>query len=142
MGKKYCQICLVKLKNRLLQYGSIIIIVVISSVLKAISEGLENKGVSQIVHYVTYILIVTIIMKNFSDIITMVKSSIENLIAFMNSLLPILITLMATTRKYNICKYATTYNIIYYYIHRKFYKYNFNSCNINISSIKYSIKYI
>lgn len=70
---------------------------VISSVLKSISEDLENKGISQITHYVTYILIVTIIMKNFSDIITMVKSSIENLIAFMNSLLPILITLMATT---------------------------------------------
>lgn len=79
------------------RYGSIIVIVVISSVLKSISEDLENKGISQITHYVTYILIVTIIMKNFSDIITMVKSSIEDLIAFMNSLLPILITLMATT---------------------------------------------
>lgn len=78
-------------------YGCIIVIVVISSVLKSISENLENKGIAQITHYVTYILIVTIIMKNFSDIITMVKNSIENLIAFMNSLLPILITLMATT---------------------------------------------
>ncbi len=81
----------------MLLFGSIIIIVVISSILKSISEDLENKGISQITHYVTYILIITIIMKNFSDIITMVKSSIENLIAFMNSLLPILITLMATT---------------------------------------------
>lgn len=78
-------------------YGCIIVIVVISSVLKSISEDLENKGIAQITHYVTYILIVTIIMKNFSDIIKMVKNSIENLIAFMNSLLPILITLMATT---------------------------------------------
>lgn len=65
--------------------------------LKGITDGLENKGISQITHYITYILIVTIIMKNFSDIIIMVKSSIENLIGFMKCLLPILITLMVTT---------------------------------------------
>lgn len=73
------------------------VIIVISSILKSISEDLENKGISQITHYITYILIVTIIMKNFSDIITMVKSSIENLVGFSNSLLPILITLMISS---------------------------------------------
>ena len=73
------------------------IIVIISSVLKSISDNLENSGVAQITHYVTYILIVTVIMKNFSDIIIMVKSSIENLVGFTNCLLPLLINLMITT---------------------------------------------
>lgn len=73
------------------------IIVIISSVLKSISDNLENSGVAQITHYVTYILIVTVIMKNFSDIIVMVKSSIENLVGFTNCLLPLLINLMITT---------------------------------------------
>lgn len=77
--------------------GVIIAIVIISSVLKSISDGLENKGVSQITYYVTYILIVTVIMKNFSDIISMVKDSIESLVAFSNSLIPLLITLMVST---------------------------------------------
>lgn len=78
------------------------VIIVISSVLRSISDDLENKGISQIAYYVTYILIVTIIMKNFSDIIIMVKSSIESLVGFTNSLIPLLITLMITTRKYSI----------------------------------------
>lgn len=101
--------------------GSVLIIVVIASVLKSISDNLENKGISQITYYVTYILIVTIIMKNFSDIITMVKTSIESLVSFMNCLLPLLITLMATTRKYCISWHVTTNNFIYNYVYRKLY---------------------
>lgn len=73
------------------------VIIIISSVLRSITAGLENKSVSQITYYITYILIVTIVMKNFSDIINMVKASIDNLVAFTNCLIPLLITLMITT---------------------------------------------
>ena len=77
--------------------GSILVIIVIHSILKSISEGLENKSISQITDYVQYILIVTLIMKNFADVLQMVKTSIQNLVGFMNSLVPLLITLMLTT---------------------------------------------
>lgn len=77
--------------------GSIVVVIVINSILKSISEGLENKSVSQITYYVQYILIVTIIMSNFSDIINLVKNTIQNLVGFSSSLIPILITLMMTT---------------------------------------------
>lgn len=77
--------------------GSILIIIVIHSVLKSISDGLENKGVSQIIYYVQYILIVTLMMTNFSEMMSLTKQTIENLVGFMNSLIPILITLMNTT---------------------------------------------
>ena len=73
------------------------VIIIISSVLRSITDGLENKSVSQITYYITYILIVTIVMKNFSDIINMVKASSDNLVAFTNCLIPLLITLMITT---------------------------------------------
>ena len=73
------------------------VIIIISSVLRSITDGLENKSVSQITYYITYILIVTIVMKTFSDIINMVKASIDNLVAFTNCLIPLLITLMITT---------------------------------------------
>lgn len=73
------------------------VIIIISSVLRSITDGLENKSVSQITYYITYILIVTLVMKNFSDIINMVKASIDNLVAFTNCLIPLLITLMITT---------------------------------------------
>lgn len=77
--------------------GSIVIIIVIHSILKSISEGLENKSISQITYYVQYILIVTLIMTNFADILSMVRTSINSLVGFMNSLVPLLITLMLTT---------------------------------------------
>ena len=77
--------------------GSILVIIVIHSILRAISEGLDNEGVAQIIYYVQYILIVTLIMTNFVQIIDIVKDSIQNLVNFMNLLIPILITLMITT---------------------------------------------
>lgn len=76
---------------------SIIVIIIIHSILQSVSEGLENKGISKIAYYVQYILIVTLIMTNFSDVISMVKDSISNLIGFSNSLIPLLMTLILTT---------------------------------------------
>ena len=77
--------------------GSIIIIIVIHSILKSISEGLENKSISHITYYVQYILIVTLIMSNFVQILDMIKDSIQSLVGFMDCLIPILMTLILTT---------------------------------------------
>ena len=76
---------------------SILAIILIHTILKSISESLENDNIAKLVYYVQYILIVTLIMVNFADIISMVKNSIDSLVGFMNSLIPILITLMLTT---------------------------------------------
>ncbi len=76
---------------------SIIIVIVVHALIKSISDNLENKSISQIAYYVQYILIVTIIMNNFSEITKLVTTSIENLVGFSCSLLPILMTLMVTT---------------------------------------------
>ena len=83
--------------NAIKTIGIVVVIIIISSILKNITDDLENKGIAQITHYVTYILIVTVIMKNFSDIINMCKDSISNLVDFSNSLIPLMISLMATT---------------------------------------------
>lgn len=85
---------------------SILVIIVVHSILKTISEGLENKGISQITYYVEYILIVTLIMANFTSVIEVTRQTIQNLVGFMNSLIPILITLMITTGN------ITTANVI------------------------------
>lgn len=77
--------------------SSIIVIIVIHAILKSISDGLDNKGVAQVTYYIQYILIVTLVMTNFSEIISMVRESIQNLVSFINLLVPILITLMITT---------------------------------------------
>lgn len=76
---------------------SILIIIIIHSILKSISESLENDNISNLIYYVQYILIATIIMSNFSDIITTVKETATNLVGFINLLIPVLTSLMMYT---------------------------------------------
>ena len=75
----------------------ILAIIIIHSILKSISESLENDNISKLIYYVQYIAIIAVIMSNFSDIITLVKDTTTNLIGFMNTLIPVLISLMLYT---------------------------------------------
>lgn len=77
--------------------GMILTIIVISSILRTVSDNLENKNISQITYYVQYILIVTLMLSNFSDIVTSTRNTIQDMIGFMNTLVPLLITLMIST---------------------------------------------
>lgn len=86
-----------EVKGTLKTLISILIIVLIHSLLKSITDGLEHKEVSKIIYYVEYILIVTIIISSFSEILDSVKNSITDLIGFSQSLIPLLITLMLYT---------------------------------------------
>lgn len=83
-----------EIKEALKVMGSILIIVLIHSVLKSISDNLNNKSVAQITYYVQYILIATLIMTNFSSIITLTKEAVGNMISFIQLLFPLLMTLM------------------------------------------------
>lgn len=76
---------------------SILVIIVIHGILKSITDGLENNSVSKIIYFVQYILIVTLIMSNFTEIIKLVKETSSNLVGFINILIPLLITLMVYT---------------------------------------------
>lgn len=83
-----------EIKEALKVMGSILLIVLIHSVLKSISDNLNNKSVAQITYYVQYILIATVIMTNFSSIITLTKEAVGNMISFIQLLFPLLMTLM------------------------------------------------
>lgn len=76
---------------------AVLTIVLIHSIIKVVAENLETSNISKIVYYVQYILIVTIIMSNFSDLILSITNTIQNLVGFMNTLVPLLITLMIYT---------------------------------------------
>ena len=84
-------------KTAISNIGIIMIVIVIHSILVTISESLGDKSVSQIAYFVEYIVIITLVLNNFSDIITMVKESITNIVGYSNCLIPLLITLMLTT---------------------------------------------
>ena len=76
---------------------SILAIVLVHSILKALTENLQTCNISKLIYYVQYILIITIIMNNFSELILSIKNTITNLVGFMNSLVPLLVTLMIYT---------------------------------------------
>lgn len=97
LGKKILNLFGAEVVSSLKAMGSILVIIVIHSVLKAISESLEDDGISKLIYYVQYLLIVTIIMASLSDIVKMVQDTTTNLVAFMNMLIPLLITLMMST---------------------------------------------
>lgn len=84
-------------KTAVSNIGIIMIVIIIHSILVTISDGLGNKSVSQIAYFAEYIIIITLVLNNFSDIINMTKESITNLVGFSNSLIPLLLTLMLTT---------------------------------------------
>ena len=94
---KILNICSKEIASTLKILISILVIIIIHSILKTISDNLENESVSKIIYYVQYILIVTIIMGNFTEIIKLVQDTANNLIGFMNLLVPLLMTLMIYT---------------------------------------------
>ena len=120
--------------------GSILIVIIIHSLLKNFTDSLNNgEGIGQITYYVEYILIVALIMYNFSNVINMIKESISNLVGFVNCLIPILLALMSASRKHSISFFNTAIN----YIRSNFYwKYNniiHSTTDINCDCVRNSV---
>lgn len=72
----------------------ILIIIVIHSVLKSIIENLGNDSTTKIAYFLQYLIIVTLVINTFTDIIEIVKNAILNIVSYMNLFAPILVTLM------------------------------------------------
>jgi len=75
----------------------ILAVIVIVSIVKTIAENLDNNSAVRVAYFVQYILIVTIILSNFSEILSIITTTIDNLIGFLYTLVPLLITLMIST---------------------------------------------
>lgn len=86
-----------EIRNTLTIFASIIFIIVINSILNCVTEGLENKSISKIAFFVQYILITTIILTNFTDIVDTIKKSVNDMSDFCNMLVPIMMTLIIST---------------------------------------------
>ena len=73
--KKILNLLGTEVQTGLKSLACILAIIIIHSILKSISESLENDSVSKLIYYVQYILIITIIMTNFSEIIKRYNSN-------------------------------------------------------------------
>ena len=103
IGNVFNQNSITKLFSREIQealnvLASILLIIIIHSLLKSIVENLENNSSSsQIVYFIQYIAIVTVIVNSFVSILDITKETINEIINFMNLLIPIFVTLLITT---------------------------------------------
>lgn len=86
-----------ELKTGISSIVSILIVIIIHSVLKAIIDGLGNDGVSNIAYFIQYLIIVGLIVNTFTIMLEIVENAILSITNFMNLLIPILITLMMTS---------------------------------------------
>ena len=77
--------------------SKILVVVIINSLLKTISENLGNDSTTKIVSFVQYVIIATMILDGFGEIISITKNTITDIVSFMKLLIPLLITLMLTT---------------------------------------------
>ena len=85
------------LKDALNMIAGIIVVIIIHSILRTISENLGNEEVAKIAYFVQYVLIVTLVMTNFSKVIADIKVAISDLTSFSNTLIPLLTTLVIAT---------------------------------------------
>lgn len=76
---------------------SIVIIIIVHSIFKAIVENLGNSSFAQVIYFVQYLIIATVTINYFLNVLEITKETINNVVNFINLLIPLLITLMLTT---------------------------------------------
>lgn len=77
--------------------GGVLAIIVVHAILKSIGENIGKNSISQVAYFVEYILIVTLVMTSFFNVVDMVKETIVNLVGYINVLIPILLALVLTS---------------------------------------------
>jgi len=75
----------------------IVAIAILGALIKNLQSSMDSGGVSEIAFYVTYILVITLVVSSFVQAIDVAKDTVNSLMNFMQALLPILISLMAAT---------------------------------------------
>jgi len=75
----------------------IIAIAILGALLKNLQENMGSGGTAEIGFYVTYILIITLVVSSFVQAVDIAKDTVNTLMNFMQALLPILISLMVAT---------------------------------------------
>ncbi|MBS4536202.1 stage III sporulation protein AE [Clostridium sp. D2Q-14] len=84
--------------NELMENMSLIIQILLLSIISAIlmnlQKAFDNKAVSNTAQFITYIILISIVIKSFVLSMEIGKSTIDNMVVFMQALLPVLFVLL------------------------------------------------
>ena len=97
IGRGISQLFFNEIINNLSLISKILIITLISSLLTNLQNTFDNESIAQIANYVTYILIVMLVINSYSQVISLGKQTTERMVNFMQIILPILLTLLTAT---------------------------------------------
>jgi stage III sporulation protein AE len=97
IGRGVSQLFFNEIINNLSLISKILIITLISSLLTNLQNTFDNESIAQIANYVTYILIVMLVINSYSQVISLGKQTTERMVNFMQIILPILLTLLTAT---------------------------------------------
>lgn len=86
-----------ELKQTMSLMITVLIVIIVHSIFKAIIENLGNDSTAKIAFFIQYLIIVGLITNSLVSVIDLTRESISNVVNFMNLLIPLLSTLMLTT---------------------------------------------
>ncbi|WP_077367692.1 stage III sporulation protein AE [Anaerosalibacter sp. Marseille-P3206] len=69
-------------------------ITIICAILTNIQTSFESTTVSQLAYYISYLLIITLVIKSFNTVMELSKYTIDSMVKFMELILPTLLTLL------------------------------------------------
>lgn len=95
--EKIINVLVSEFQNNLALILKIVGIAILCSVLKNIQSNFSNSSISEVAFYTCYLLIVTLIITAFTNVITMCSDTINKLSDFMNMVVPLIFALITVT---------------------------------------------
>ena len=127
-----------ELKESMKMVISILLIIVICGMLRSISENIGNNQTSKVGHFIQIIILITVLMKVYANILRSVKETLEMISSFVYMLIPMFMSLSISTRQYYIINRNTINNINFNQYNNSIHKSNFNSSSDNSNCIRHN----
>lgn len=86
-----------ELRDALNMVTSILVIILLHGILKSISENLGNEQTGKVGYFIQLILLITILVKVYTQIIEVVKSTLGSISSFIYTLIPFFMSVVVST---------------------------------------------
>lgn len=83
-----------ELRSSLKVASIIFVLALLSSILKSLDNSFSSGAISQVTTYIVFIVMVTLTLVGFKDVLTICNTTIDSMINFMQVIMPILITFL------------------------------------------------
>lgn len=127
-----------EIKESMKMVISILLIIVICGMLRSISENIGNNQTSKVGHFIQIIILITVLMKVYANILKSVKETLETISSFVYMLIPMFMSLSISTRQYYIINRNTINNINFNQYNNSIHKSNFNSSSDHSNCIRHN----